>query len=156
MQRIHFEKSLNPLLLSELMLAIGKQNSAESLSYPFADELTNSVLKTETYALSCTICSGLADRPLLNPKLREKLRHCDFSKNLCVRASQFGNRGRHPTAYSGCSGYFENIGGSILFRTHPGELRYLESDGFKKVRYVNVSAFSDQLVDVSKDDPAEN
>lgn len=81
------------LICAELALAPGIPDSGFSLSYPYGNELSNSLIKTSVYTTACFVCRLLVDNAVLSPVWRQKLATGDFRKELHIYALLFAGMG---------------------------------------------------------------
>lgn len=74
------------LVCPEVVLAPSIPDSAFSLSYPYKNELVNSLIKVSVYEEASSQCRWLADQPGLGITCRQKMAMADFRKELHIHA----------------------------------------------------------------------
>ncbi|KAF9444413.1 hypothetical protein P691DRAFT_778274 [Macrolepiota fuliginosa MF-IS2] len=102
---------------SDLVLAHGVADSASSLSWPYTNELVNSMLKACVYDWAFDICFWWGNLPEIERQLLERFGHADFRK---ARQNQVvlyaGYNGLVPCIRWDCYAHRKLIRGTQLFR----------------------------------------
>ncbi|KAF9446884.1 hypothetical protein P691DRAFT_732444 [Macrolepiota fuliginosa MF-IS2] len=136
----HFKNDLGLLLEydgsccfqeSELVLAPGVPDSAASLSWPYTNELVNSMLKACVYVWAFSSCFGYICYPGIEPQLIRHFGRVDFRKGHEGRMMLFAEHSAplHNWSwnYRGNSKYFR---GTRLFRILPNEFQRFDAVAF--------------------------
>ncbi|KAF9442342.1 hypothetical protein P691DRAFT_714489 [Macrolepiota fuliginosa MF-IS2] len=109
---------------SDLILVHGVADSASSLSWPYTNELVNSVLKACVYYWAFDVCFQYGDLPDIECQLLQRFSCADFHKArqnevmLYAGYSGFVFRGRW-----GCDAHSKFIRGTQIFRTTQDKFR---------------------------------
>ncbi|KAF9441320.1 hypothetical protein P691DRAFT_585355 [Macrolepiota fuliginosa MF-IS2] len=121
---------------SDLILAHGVADLASSLSWPYTNELVNSVLKACVYDLAFDICFQWGNLPDIEHQLLQRFGRADFRK---VRQNEVmlyaGYDNFMPWRRWGCYAHCKFIRGTQLFCTPRDEFREsFDVTKFKAVR----------------------
>ncbi|KAF9449078.1 hypothetical protein P691DRAFT_703813 [Macrolepiota fuliginosa MF-IS2] len=110
--------------VSELILAHGVADSASSLSWPYTNELVNSMLKACIYGWAFDTCSRFGASPKIESQLLQRFGCADFRKARQNQAMLYAGC-RHFMAYTlwGCYGRRKIIRGTQLFHAPRDEFR---------------------------------
>ncbi|KAF9443084.1 hypothetical protein P691DRAFT_680260, partial [Macrolepiota fuliginosa MF-IS2] len=81
---------------SELVPALDIPDSACSLSYPYTNELVNSILKALIFNFVHGRCLTLCDYPGIDPYLMQQFQHADFRKHAYIVSTLYLYR-RYPS-----------------------------------------------------------
>ncbi|KAF9451467.1 hypothetical protein P691DRAFT_807829 [Macrolepiota fuliginosa MF-IS2] len=109
---------------SDLMLAHGVADSAFSLSWPYTNELVNSILKARIYDRAFDACIQLGELPEIEHQLLQRFSRADFRKAQLNRAMLFaGHSGFLGCLSWGCDGHRKYISETQLFRIPRDEFR---------------------------------
>ncbi|KAF9449066.1 hypothetical protein P691DRAFT_774915 [Macrolepiota fuliginosa MF-IS2] len=109
---------------SELDLAPGLPDSASSLSWPYTNELVNSILKSRVYDWAFDACFSLGCLPEADRQLLQRFSRADFRKARQNNAMLYaGHSGFPKTTRWNCDGRFKVTHGTELFRIPRDELQ---------------------------------
>ncbi|KAF9454379.1 hypothetical protein P691DRAFT_808516 [Macrolepiota fuliginosa MF-IS2] len=107
---------------SELVLAPGVLDSSSSLSYPYANELVNSILKARVLDFLHKSCLSLTSIPEISPQLLQQFQHADFRKCLYINTIMFKTNRPMNTIMWGYPGHTKFISGTGLFQHYSHDL----------------------------------
>ncbi|KAF9443699.1 hypothetical protein P691DRAFT_808462, partial [Macrolepiota fuliginosa MF-IS2] len=121
---------------SDLILAHGVADSASSLSWPYTNELVNSVLKACVYEWAFDACFQWGSLPEIEHQFLQRFGRANFRKARQNQVMLYaGHSGFVFGGRWGCDGHFKFIRGTGLFRVPRGEFqKKFDIIKFKAVR----------------------